>query len=99
MRRLRLAAAVAGAWTLYAVFAASQNYIGSYGSPMVSWNRAFSYSLTDAWPWALLTAVAFPVAGKLLVRRRNWWWAVPLLFLSGLLLGALPLEIFICILH
>jgi signal transduction histidine kinase len=94
MRRLRLAAAVFLVWTLYAVFTASQNYAAAYGA-MISWRRAFHYSLLDAWPWAVLTAIAFPIAGRVFVRRGNWWWALPVLFVCGIAIGVLHLEIFI----
>ncbi|HXB70357.1 MAG TPA: histidine kinase [Candidatus Acidoferrales bacterium] len=94
MRMLRLAIAIWAAWTLYAVFTASENYITAYG-PMAGWSRAFAYSLADAWPWALLTPVAFLIAGRLLVRRANWWWVLPLLFVCGIAVGTLHLIAFI----
>lgn len=94
MRWLRQAIAIWAAWTLYAVFAASQHYISTYG-PMSGWRRAFTYSLADAWPWALLTPVAFLIAGRLLVGRANWWWILPLLFVCGIAVGTLHLIVFV----
>jgi two-component system LytT family sensor kinase len=98
MKQARLAMVVFTAWTLYAVFTASQNRISNYDARF-GWSRAFGYSLTDAWPWALLTPAAFLIAGWLLVRRRNWWWTVPLLFVCGILVGTVHLVLFVWLLQ
>ena len=98
MKYLRQALVIFGVWTLFALFTASQNRISSYGM-MVSWDRAITYSVADAWPWALLTPLAFAVAGKLLVRRANWWWTMPLLFLCGTIIGTMHIWIFLQVLR
>src|SRR5258708_34485019 len=87
--------AIAAAWGLFALFAASQNYLSRAYNPCVLWKPAFQYSLVDSAAWALLTPLIFYVAGVLVVKRRNLLWTVPLLTVSSLGFALLHLVIFI----
>ena len=94
-RNLRLALAIGAAWALFAVFAASQNRVTTYGSMMVPWRRAFLTSFADVVPWLALTPVAFWIAGRFLVRRATAWWTVPVLAVCGFMLGLLHLVLYV----
>lgn len=88
------------AWTFYAFFAASQTYISqSYFSrntgTAIGFLPAFRYAAIDCYLWAALTPILFLVAGRLLVRRANCWWTLPLLFLSGPAFAIVHLLFFI----
>ncbi len=83
------------AWTLFALFSASQNYLSRAYSAHVEWKPAFLYALIDAYPWAALTPLVFLVAGRLVVRRANWWYAVPLLLAAGVGFALLHLALFV----
>jgi len=84
-----------GAWTVYALFAASQNYLSRAYSTRIAWKPAFQYALLDSYAWAALTPVVFLMAGRLVVRRGNWWWAAPLLAVSSILFAVAHLQIFV----
>ncbi len=87
---------VVATWTLYGMFNASQNYVSNaYSNNHPSWSRAFSYAAIDVYPWAILTPIAFLVAGRFMVRCTNWWWTLPALAAMGVLLGALHLFTFV----
>src|SRR5258708_19607995 len=86
--------AIAAAWGLFALFAASQNYLSRAYNTRVSWKPAFQYSLVDSAAWALLTPLIFYVAGVLVVKRGNCLWTVPLLIVSTLASPLLHLAIF-----
>src|SRR6267154_1947764 len=84
-----------GGWSLYAVFSASQNFLSrAYNGP-VDWKPAFRYAVLDSYCWAAFTPIVLYVAGLLVVRRRNWWWALPLLFAAGLIFAGLHLFTFV----
>ncbi len=95
IRNLRLAAVIAGAWTVYAIFASSQIRINTYGMMVTPWRRALLTAFADAGPWALFTPIAFWIAGRCLVRRGRVWWTVPVLFVGGLALGYAHLAIYL----
>ena len=95
-RRLQHGLTIVLIWTLYAFFAASQQRIASYGARMeMSWDRSLHVAFSDALPWALLTPVAFWIAGRCLVRRGRAWWAIPALFFCGIVIGDAHLVFFI----
>jgi two-component system LytT family sensor kinase len=88
------------AWTLYAFFVASQNYISqAYASRSpgahVEFAPAFRYAAVDCYLWAALTPILFVVAGFLVVRRANSWWTLPLLVIGGLAFGSLHSLLFV----
>ncbi|MBZ5623466.1 MAG: histidine kinase [Acidobacteriia bacterium] len=84
-----------GGWSLYAIFSASQNFLSRAYSAPTDWKPAFRYAMLDSYVWAAFTPVVLYVAGRLVVRRGNWWWALPLLFVAGLIFAALHLFTFV----
>ena len=94
-KRLLLAAVIAGAWTLYAIFEASQVRINTYGMTVTPWRRAFLSAFADAGPWALVTPLAFWLAGRCLVRRGRVWWTLPALGFGGIGIGLLHLSLYV----
>ena len=94
-RQLQRALTIAFIWTLYGFFAASQQRMASYGAMLEPWSRALRIAFSDALPWALLTPIAFWIAGKCLVRRATLWWAIPALFICGTFMGVVHLRAFV----
>jgi two-component system LytT family sensor kinase len=84
-----------GAWTLYALFTSSQNYLSRAYQNNVPWKPFVQYALADSYTWALLTPLIFLFAGWLVVRRDNWWWSVPVLIAGSFGFAMLHLEIFV----
>ncbi|HEV3201739.1 MAG TPA: histidine kinase [Bryobacteraceae bacterium] len=82
------------AWTAYAVFSASQNYLTRAYTAKVEWKPALQYALLDSYVWAALTPAVLYLAGRVLVRRANWWRALPLLFLAGIVFAVIHLNVF-----
>src|ERR1051326_6653796 len=94
-RRSALFAFILGGWTLDAIFSASQNYVARSYTSRIPWTQALAYSSIDAYPWALLTPLAFLIAGRLVVRRSNWMWCLPLLAVAGVAIGGVHLFVFV----
>ncbi|SRR5579871_154416 len=86
---------IVGAWTIFALFSASQNYLSRAYSSHVDWMPAFRYALVDCCCWALLTPAVFWLAGRLVVRRANWWWAIPLLLAASLAFAVTHMMLFV----
>jgi len=82
------------AWTAYAVFSASQNYLTRAYTAKVEWKPALEYALLDSYVWAALTPVVLWLAGRLLVRRANWWRAMPPLVLASIVIAVVHLNVF-----
>jgi hypothetical protein len=91
----RRALVIWAGWTLYALFAASQNFLSMAYSTSVDWKPAFRYAALDAYAWAILTPLVFLVAAKFGIRRRSWWWAVPLQFVASILFSWAHLLLFV----
>src|SRR5215831_13716215 len=83
------------AWTLYAVFSASQNFLSRAYSARIEFKPAFLYALLDSYIWAALTPLVLLVAARLIVRRANWWRNVPLLFVIGVGFAVVHLNLFV----
>ena len=83
------------AWTLYAVFSASQNFVSRAYSARIDFKPAFLYALVDSYTWAVLTPLVLLVAARLMVRRANWWRNVPLLFLISVGFAVIHLNVFV----
>lgn len=93
-RRVRNALLVWLAWTLFGLFAASQNYVSrAYYTP-IPWRPAVRLALLDSYLWALLTPLAFTVAGRVRPRRGNLRWSVPVLGVAGLAFAFLHVFLF-----
>lgn len=92
-----------GAWSLFAVFEASQLYMAraysgggeNWTAPTVRYSQAFQYAAVDSYVWALLTPLALLLAGRLVVRRANWWWTLPVLFVASVVLAVAHFSIFV----
>src|SRR5437868_4142544 len=84
-----------GAWTLYALFVSSQSYLSRAYNSRIELGPAVKYAFLDAYTWALLTPVVFLVAGKLVVRRANWGWAIPVLIAIAVAFAVAHLNIFV----
>src|ERR1051326_8786823 len=88
--------AILALWTLYAFFAASQNFMSrSYSGGDMQFMPSLKFSGLDAYLWAALTPVAFLLAGRLVISRANWWWAGPVLLIAGIAIGVLHLIVFV----
>jgi two-component system, LytTR family, sensor kinase len=87
--------AMAAAWSAYAVFTASQNFLSRAYGARIEWKQALAYASLDSYSWLALTPFAFWLAGRLVVRRANWWKTVPALFVAGVLLAAAHLFLLV----
>jgi LytS/YehU family sensor histidine kinase len=95
MKLLTRALAIWAAWTLYAFFSASQNFVSRAYSARIEFTPALKYAALDCYAWAALTPLVFLLAGRLVVRRPNWWWTLPALFAAGVLFGMAHLFAFV----
>jgi two-component system LytT family sensor kinase len=86
------------AWTLYALFAASQTYLSRAYSQKISWKPAFLYSGLDAWIWAALTPLVFWLGSRFPIRGDNWRWTVPVQFVGGAMFALVHLATFVLLL-
>jgi hypothetical protein len=82
-------------WTLYALFVSSQSYLSRAYNSRIELGPAVKYAFLDAYTWALLTPLVFLVAGKLVVRRANWWWAIPALVAIAVAFAVAHLNVFV----
>ena len=95
---MRLAArglAIWGAWTLYAFFSASQTYLSRAYSGRAEFAPALRYAFVDCYTWAVLTPVVFWLAGRMVVRRTNWWWTIPGLVAASIIVSAVQMNVFV----
>lgn len=84
-----------GGWSLYAIFSSTQNFLSRAYSGPIDWRPAFQYNVLDSYVWAAFTPVILYAAGRVVVRRGNWWWALPVLFAAGLIFAGLHLFTFV----
>ena len=71
---------IAAAWTLFALFIATQNFASSrYGSltQPLSWGSAVQIALAEWYAWALLVPLVIWLARRVPFERRTWWRAAP----------------------
>ena len=95
MKLLARGFAILALWTVYAFFAASQNFMSRSYSGEMNFTPSLKFAGLDSYLWAALTPVAFLLAGRLVLRRGNWWWAGPLLLVAGIVIGVLHLTVFV----
>ena len=98
LRALRNWALIWLAWTVYALFTASQSYLSRAYSQKIAWKPAFLYAGLDAWIWALLTPLVFWLGSRFPIRGNNWRWTVPVQFVGGTLFALLHLTLFVLLL-
>ena len=87
--------AMAAAWSAYAVFSASQNFLSRAYGGRIEWRQALAYAALDSYTWLALTPIAFWLAGRLVIRRANGWKTVPALIVTGVALAAVHLFLFV----
>jgi two-component system LytT family sensor kinase len=95
MKVLARGFAIWGAWTLYAFFAASQNFLSRAYSGRMEFTPALKYAMLDCYVWAALTPVVLWLGGRMVVRRTNWWWILPAFFVAGVVFAAIHLNVFL----
>lgn len=71
-------ALIFAAWTLYALFSASQGYLSRAYSQPVNFKPVFLYSLLESYTWAVLTPLVLWLGFRFLIRKKNYWYTVPL---------------------
>ncbi|HEY1340324.1 MAG TPA: histidine kinase [Bryobacteraceae bacterium] len=94
-RRIAWALVIWAAWTLYAVFAASQNFVSRAYSGRISFLPALRYALLDSWLWAAVTPLVFVTAGALVRRNVRRRWMLPALFITGIAFAVIHLVAFV----
>jgi signal transduction histidine kinase len=98
-RALLRLALIWGAWTLYALFTASQTYLSRaylYASSQpVGFKPVFLYSLLDAYTWALLTPFVLWLGARFAISKKNWWYAIPLQIVCAIVFAVIQVQIFV----
>jgi two-component system, LytTR family, sensor kinase len=85
-----------GAWTLYALFGASQSYLSrAYSQQPIVFLPAFKYSLLDSYTWALLTPLVLWLGGRFAIQKKNAWYFIPLHIVFGVLFAVVYVQIFV----
>jgi signal transduction histidine kinase len=98
MKLAARAFAIWGAWTLYAFFSASQNYVSRAYGTRIEFGPALRYAALDCYLWAALTPLLFWLAASMVVRRANCWWTLPAFFVAGVALAVVHMQAFVRIL-
>lgn len=94
-RALPRLALIWGAWTLYALFAASQSYLSRAYSQPTPFKPAFLYALLDAYTWAFLTPVVLWLGSRFPIQKNTWKYAVPLQILFAIVFAIVYVQIFV----
>lgn len=83
-RRVRWGVIVLGVWGLVGVLDASQAYlVQTVGGLSPTWGSSFAWALPTWALWALLTPVAFALAGRFRIEATNWERGVVIHLLLG----------------
>ena len=94
-RALAHIALVWSAWTLYALFSASQTYMSRAYSQPVAFKPVFLYALLDTSTWAILTPLVLWIGRRFLIDRNSYRYAVPIQFAAAALFVIIHTEVFI----
>jgi LytS/YehU family sensor histidine kinase len=86
------------AWTLYALFAASQSYLSRAYSQRVDFKPVFLYSLLTSYTWAALTPFVLWLGGRFAIRKKNWWYVIPLQIVCAIGFAAIHVKLFVSLL-
>jgi two-component system LytT family sensor kinase len=84
-----------GAWTLYALFSASQSYLSRAYAQPVDFKPAFLYSLLESYTWAVLTPFVLWLGGRFLIRKKNYWYTIPLQIVCAIAFAIIHTQVFV----
>jgi two-component system, LytTR family, sensor kinase len=84
-----------GAWTLYALFSASQSYLSRAYAQPVDFKPAFLYSLLESYTWAALTPFVLWLGGRFLIRKKNYWYAIPFQIACAIAFAFIHTQVFV----
>ena len=88
-------ALIFAAWTLYALFSASQSYLSRAYSQPVNFKPAFLYALLESYTWSVLTPFVLWLGGRFLIRKKNWWYTVPLQIVCAIAFVFFHTQVFV----
>ena len=94
-RALLRLALIWGAWTLYALLAASQSFLSRAYSQPIAFKPAFLYALLDAYTWAFLTPFVLWLGSRFAIQKNNWGYTVPLQIFFAIVFAVIYVQIFV----
>jgi two-component system LytT family sensor kinase len=94
-RSIARLALIFGAWTLYALFSASQGYLSRAYSQPVNFKPVFLYALLESYTWAVLTPLVLWLGLRFLIRKKNYWYTVPLQIVSAIAFALIHTQVFV----
>ena len=83
------------AWTLYALFSASQGYLSRAYSQPVNFKPAFLYALLESSTWAVLTPFILWLGARFLILKKNYWYTVPLQIVCAIAFAFIHTQVFV----
>jgi two-component system LytT family sensor kinase len=83
------------AWTLYALFSASQGYLSRAYSQPVNFRPAFLYALLESSTWAVLTPLILWLGARFLILKKNYWYTVPLQIVCAIAFAFIHTQVFV----
>jgi sensor histidine kinase YesM len=83
-----------GAWTLFALFNASQSYVSRAYSQPVQFKPVFLYALLESYTWAVLTPFVLWLGARFLIRKANYWYTIPLQIVCAVAFAIVHTQIF-----
>jgi two-component system LytT family sensor kinase len=94
-RWLTRLALIWAAWTLYALFSASQSYLSRAYAQPVDFKPAFLYALLESYTWAVLTPFVLWLGEKLLILKKNFWYTVPVQIVCAIAFAFIHTQVFV----
>ncbi len=83
-----------GAWTLFALFSASQSYVSRAYSQPVQFKPVFLYALLESYTWAVLTPFVLWLGARFLIRKASYWYTIPLQIVCAVAFAIIHTQIF-----
>ncbi len=83
------------AWTLYALFSASQGYLSRAYSQPVQFKPAFLYALLESSTWAVFTPFILWLGARFLILKKNYWYTVPLQIACAIAFAFIHTQVFV----
>jgi two-component system, LytTR family, sensor kinase len=76
-------------WTLLAAVISTNRLLDprGFGLRAVSPVAPVIFPFIEAWTWALVTPLVFWLSSRFSIEKSNWFWRIPLLLVSGLLIA------------